>query len=75
MTPDQYRTARQERGTQQGVANALGVALSTVQRREAGEWEITEEARRAILSIPLRKAKAVTHRPNDRLMDPERASE
>ena len=57
MTPADYKFARQQRGTQQGVADALGVALSTVQRREAGEWDITEESRRAILSLPLRTKK------------------
>ena len=65
----EYKSARQQRGTQQGVAASLGVALSTVQRREAGDWEITEEARLAILSIPLRKAKRGTHRPNAAISD------
>lgn len=55
MTPDEYKTERQKRGTQQGVALALGVDYRTIQRREAGDIPVTEEARRALLSVPLRK--------------------
>ena len=55
MTPDQYRTARQERGTQKCVALALGVDYRTVQRREAGEIEITREAAMALLALPKTK--------------------
>jgi len=53
MTGAEYKSARKQRGTQQGVADALGVALSTVQRREAGEWDITPEAALAILAVKL----------------------
>jgi len=60
MTSTEYKTARQQRGTQQGVAKALHIALSTVQRREAGVWAVTEEARRAILSLPSKGKKEKT---------------
>lgn len=64
MTPDQYKATRKERGTQKGVAALLGVDYRTIQRREAGDIPITEEARRAILSVPLRKKKRAPRRPN-----------
>lgn len=55
MTAANYRLARQERGTQKGVALALGVDYRTVQRREAGEIEITREAALALLALPKTK--------------------
>lgn len=62
MTPADYRKARQERGTQKGVALALGVDYRTVQRREAGEIEVTREAALALLALP--KTKRVPRRAN-----------
>jgi hypothetical protein len=64
VTPSEYKTERQKRGTQHGVALTLGVDYRTIQRREAGDIPITEEARRAILSVPLRKKKRAPRRPN-----------
>lgn len=55
MTAGEYRLARQERGTQQSVALLLGVDYRTVQRREAGEIEITREASLALLALPKTK--------------------
>lgn len=55
MSADEYRQARKERGTQKGVALALGVDYRTVQRREAGEIEITREAALALLALPKNK--------------------
>lgn len=52
MTPEAYKTERQRRGTQQGVAAMLGVDYRTIQRREAGEIEITREAQLALLALP-----------------------
>ena len=52
MTPAEYKTARQERGTQQGVAALLGVDYRTIQRREAGDIETTREAELAMLGLP-----------------------
>jgi hypothetical protein len=53
MTPAQYKNERQKRGTQQGVAALLGVHYRTVQRREAGDIAITNEAMLAITSLNL----------------------
>jgi hypothetical protein len=36
MTPAEYKAARRLRGSQVGVAAALGVAQNTVSRREIG---------------------------------------
>lgn len=57
MTAAEYRQARQERGTQKGVALSLGVDYRTVQRREAGEIEVTREAALALLALPKTKAR------------------
>lgn len=57
MTSAEYRTARQERGTQKRVALALGVDYRTVQRREAGDIGITREAALALLALPKTKAR------------------
>lgn len=62
MIPAEYRSARQQRGTQQGVALALGVDYHTIQRRESGEIKITREAEIALMS--LRKKKRAPRRPN-----------
>jgi hypothetical protein len=61
MTPAEYRFARQQRGTQQGVALALGVDYHTIQRRESGEIKITREAEIALMSH--RKKKRAPRRP------------
>jgi ribosome-binding protein aMBF1 (putative translation factor) len=55
MTPAQYKSARQARGTQQGVAAKLGIAYTTIQRRESGEIRITREAVIALEAIPPKK--------------------
>lgn len=70
MTPAEYKAARQERGTQQGVAALLGVRLSTIQRRESGEIKITREAEIALLA--LRKQKRAPRRPNAGLCERDR---
>jgi len=54
---DNYRTERQRRGSQKGVALLLGVDWRTIQRREAGEVPITRETWLALCSLPLRKMK------------------
>jgi transcriptional regulator with XRE-family HTH domain len=51
MTAPEYKLLRQSVGTQQSVADALGVSITTVQRREAGEIPVTQEAAIAILSV------------------------
>ena len=52
MTPAEYKSQRQQRCTQQGVAALLGVDYRTIQRRECGDIEITREAEMALLAIP-----------------------
>ena len=52
MTPEQYRLARELRGTQQQVASYLRVSRVTVARREAGKFAITHEATLALLTMP-----------------------
>lgn len=59
MTADEYRSLRQERGTQKGVATLLGVDYRTIQRREYGEFEVTREAALAILALPARGQEAL----------------
>jgi transcriptional regulator with XRE-family HTH domain len=61
IPPEDYRAERRRRGTQQAVADALGIDLRTVQRREAGEVPTTQEAYYALLSLPV-----PTRRPNVR---------
>lgn len=49
MTATEYKAAREKVGTQQAVADALGVHQVTVARRETGDMKITIEAAFAIL--------------------------
>lgn len=51
MTSAQYKTLRQRLGTQSEVARRLGVARSTVARRETGAMLITPEAALAIMAL------------------------
>jgi hypothetical protein len=51
VSPAEYKSTRKERGTQKGVAALLGVDYRTIQRREAGEIEITREAELAAASF------------------------
>jgi len=53
MTPAEYKTAREQRGTQVAVAARLGIAWRTLQRRESGEFRITAEAVAALLALPI----------------------
>ncbi len=52
LTADQYKDERKKRGTQQAVADLLNVHQITITRRETNKMEITEEASRALLSLP-----------------------
>lgn len=49
MTASEYKAAREKVGTQQAVADALGVHQVTVARRETGDMKITTEAAFAML--------------------------
>lgn len=51
VTKDQYRAIRQSLGTQKAVAVRLGIAYTTVQRREWGKIAITREAEIALLAL------------------------
>lgn len=48
MTPDQYAKLRKKIGTQQWVADRLGVHQVTIARRETGALPITKEAEFAL---------------------------
>ena len=54
MTAKQYRLERRRRGTKPEVAAALRVHEYTINKRERGDLRVNEEARRALLSLPLR---------------------
>lgn len=58
MTADDYKTERKRRGTQQEVADKLGVARVAVARRETGARPVSREAWLALLSIRPKKRKA-----------------
>ena len=58
-----YRTERERRGTQAGVAALLGVDPQTISRRERGEIPITHEAALALLSLPKKRKR--TPRPQN----------
>ena len=62
MNADDYKQARQERGTQAAVAEMLGVSRVTVARRETGTLTITQEAKLALLSLPRRTGKSIGRR-------------
>jgi hypothetical protein len=44
MSPSEYRTLRESVGSQKKVAAALGLNHTTLQRREAGTYKVTQEA-------------------------------
>ena len=73
MTPEQYKSARQQRGTQQGVAALLGVDYRTIQRRESGEIEITLEGGTVVArDSPVRWAAGAGRVPRNRHAKNER---
>ena len=57
VTPKNYKAEREKRGTQQQVADLLGVHQVTIARRETGKLEITKEAERALVSLPEKAGK------------------
>jgi transcriptional regulator with XRE-family HTH domain len=52
MTPQEYKTERKLRGSQQAVADALGVHRMTITKRETGVHLISQETVTALLSLP-----------------------
>ncbi len=57
MTPADYKTERQRRGTLKKVAALLGKHWTTLARRESGEIAFDREMWLALCSLPLRKPK------------------
>lgn len=53
MKAARYKEERKKRGTQQAVADALGVHQVTIARRETGVIPITRESEVALLSLPV----------------------
>lgn len=54
MTAKTYKHERRKRGSNAAVAALLGVHKYTIDKRERGALKVNEEARRALLSLPLR---------------------
>lgn len=57
MNSQDYKEARQLRGTQGEVAAQLGVRQATISDRETGAMPITREAELAVLSLPKKRKK------------------
>lgn len=57
MTPADYKTERQRRGTLKKVAALLGKHWTTIARRESGEITFDREMWLALCSLPLCKPK------------------
>jgi transcriptional regulator with XRE-family HTH domain len=55
MNPEQYKAEREKRGTQQEVAERLGVSRITLARRETGTRPVSRECFLALKSLPLRR--------------------
>ena len=51
-----YKSAREQRGTQEEVAAALGVSRVSVARRETGSRPVSREAWLALLALPKKRA-------------------
>ena len=69
MTPADYKSERQRRGTLKGVAALFGIHWTTLARRESGVIELTTEMALAIRSLPLRKPKRSRRGTNDEMRD------
>ena len=52
-TAIEYRTQRLRRGSQQAIAEALGLQRVTITRRENGKRRVTREAMLALLTLPV----------------------
>lgn len=51
VTPDQYKRLREKLGTQEAVAAKLGIARTTIARREVGIVPLTREAELALRAL------------------------
>jgi hypothetical protein len=65
MTPAEYKSLRQQRGTLKEVAALLGVHWVTLQKRESGAsgWPISTEAALAMQSLKPKKKRSPTKKP------------
>jgi DNA-binding transcriptional regulator YiaG len=63
MTRDDYRKLREQLGTQEQVARALGVTSSTVARREQGKVPVTREHEYALYWVAWKGGKLPTLPP------------
>jgi hypothetical protein len=52
VTCEEYKTARQLRGSQQNVADQLQLHRMTIAKRESGENPIDREAQLAMMCLP-----------------------
>jgi len=59
MNAADYKSERQQRGTQEQVAALLGVSRVSIARRETGEQVITREAQLALLSLRKKRKRHV----------------
>ena len=63
MTNIEYRTIRESLGTQDEVADRLGISRSTLLRRESDAGNVTMEAELAIVRLRSMTAPTVRSRP------------
>lgn len=52
-TATEYRNQRLRRGSQEAIAEALGLQRVTITRRENGKRRVTREAMLALLTLPV----------------------
>ena len=52
-TATEYRAQRLRRGSQEAIAEALGLQRVTITRRENGKRRVTREAMLALLTLPM----------------------
>lgn len=75
MTPLEYKTERQKRGSQESVAAQLGVVRSSIARRESGQQPINQEAALAMLAIPILATNSIREKclakPTERVTKPK----
>lgn len=57
MNAAEYKEARRLRGTQNEIAELLGVRQATISDRETGTMPITREAELALVSLPKKRKK------------------
>ena len=63
-TATEYRAQRLLRGSQEAIAQALGLQRVTITRRENGKRRVTREAMLALLTLPVLNAKPCRRKEN-----------